>query len=192
MDFCNEKNGNTQDASGKNYVAGMFSCERKHGHLGRHQQLLIEDDKASCALVTWDRQALDSQGGNIWTVTNCKDCCYRFIWEVADFCSSCQIWNEMEFGKETYTVDGVIYIVIDSIWTPRVTLKHLTLNGVIELERKLVIGCDVPNQLRFRFPNNSIFRPVIGHNNDYAYVPFTDKTSVEEAVELLEEYENWS
>ena len=192
MDFCNEKNGATEDSYGKHYAEGEFVCDREKDHLGSHQQLVVEDDEVTCAVITWDRTALNFKGGNIWTVTTCKDCSYRFIWEVADFCASCQIWNELETGKETYTIDGVIYIAIDSIWTPLVTFKHLTKKGVVELERKLIVGCDVPPSLRSRFPNDSIFRPVIGHNNDYAYVPFEEKTTMDEALELLEEYENWS
>lgn len=190
MNSCGKPNNTIQYLAGRLYVEKTFSCEREEGHLGYHQQL-VDNRDGKCNMASWNDKFLKVLPDVLWPSKECKDCSFRLQSDDDECCKFCQFWNKVE-SDETYVVDGHIFKILNQAWVPERTLKVLTPEGVKEIERKIIQDCEVPLELRFRFPNNAIFKPVVAEGSNYAFVPFVEGITSQEAFAMLSDYEDWS
>lgn len=189
MDYCKEPNRTITYLAGRMYVEGTFFCEREEGHVGHHQQILDNHDGAKCTMASWNESFLNVRTDEMWPSKTCKDCSYRMPVNEEDCCPFCKFWNKVE-SDESYIVDGSVFKVLNQGWVPERVLKFISDDGVKEVERKFIKDCDVPHELRFRFPNNAVFKPVV--SSGHAFVPFIEGLTSKEAMDMVPDYENWS
>lgn len=193
MDYCMEPNNTVTYREGVLYNENTFACDREKGHIGQHQAI-VDQYNGRFTMAAWDEGFLFVKVDCVWSTKHCADCSFTVDAdsEPGKRCNFCSFYHEIEQDSEIYTIDGTVFRAVDYSWADERVIKVISKNGVTEITRRLLPVVELPANLRFRFPNNAVFKPVQYSPAISVYIPYGDIYEGEDAKEIVADYEDWS
>lgn len=179
------------------FPAGYFCCERTTGHSGSHQAIEIFEDAEEIRLQThviayWDNARSHLFVTTIKPVDTCRHCDMLTPAEWNRYCRHCHYWKIDLPALNHIIVDGSAYYFALSDEPTAFKAKFLDAGEVKEITGIFVPAGQVPDEFKFDYPNNGVFKPMKTILYKGMVIPFGEKVLPQDMDEVMDNYEDWS